>query len=126
MEGCVLKKQPEITKPEIEEAYLLRAHGLSYGQIAKRLGRHTAATIQAALYDRYRRKRENPGKTNHRVARHLDPYLPPAVQAEAETVQSIDWDNLTTSQQYLGDPRPGRSAIDRLSPADRRRLGLKT
>ena len=115
-----MKTWRHLTPADLDFAIKLRARGRSYAQIAAHLGYGIGATkVRLAM-----RKREKPGKTNHRVARYLDPYLPPEVQAEADTVQSIDWENLTPSQQYLGDPRPGRSAIDQLSPADRRRLGL--
>ena len=116
-----MKHWRDLSSADLDLARTLRARGRSYAQIADALGYGIGATkVRLAM-----RKRENPGRTNHRVARHLDPFLPPAVQAEADTVRAIDWEHLTPSQRYLGDPRPGRSAIDQLSPGDRKRLGIE-
>ena len=122
-----MKKWRDLSQDEVKQAYFLRGHGLSYAAIARRLGGYGLSDqkVKRALDGHYKRKRENPGPTNHKVMRHLDPFLPPAVQAEADTVAAIDWENLSPSQRYLGDPRPGRAAIDQLSAADRKRLGIE-
>ncbi len=120
-ESKTVKHWRDLSSADLDLARKLRACGRSYAQIAEALGYGIGATkVRLAM-----RKRENPGKTNHKVLRHLDPFLPPAVQSEAESVQSIDWESLSYSQRYFGDPRPGRAAIDQLSPGDRKRLGIE-
>lgn len=96
------RKYDNLWKPdEISLAKRLRNEGHTYSVIAKQIGR-TAGAVERKLF--------RPGRSPEawRSAFH-NPPIPEHVAAERERAYSAE---LPIGADLMGDPRPGRSALD--------------
>lgn len=104
-----------MTPEQISAARKLRARDYSYRQIAIELGQSlTASIVRNALHPGLRPARiRYVGMTNHKVSRRYNRPPPQEVLQAAET-DAVNRMAMTPSQLLLGDPPPGRSALDKM------------
>jgi hypothetical protein len=111
-----------MTPEQINLAWRLRSRGFSYSKIANEIGGTcTARIVQGVLYPvRHtprpfqKKKYVNPGPVGHTVynQHHASKRYPPEEVLRELERRQVDPELLTPSQVYLGDPWPGRSALD--------------
>ena len=113
-----------ISDEKIAEILALRAKGMSYKKIGTKLGVCSNTAIEALYPARATIKRAERrekyqiaivergvrASTNHVVHSHYNK-MPPEVEEERTRYEAIV---PTLSQEYFGDPRAGRSALDKL------------
>lgn len=107
-----------MTPDQINRAWKLRAANKSYQAIGEALG-VSAKQVRLTLHP-VRRPARKPSHTikapfpnAHKVVKRFTT-IPQAVQDEADRMyQARMTAHLTTGQQLLGDPMPGRSALDK-------------
>lgn len=110
-----MSKRVEI---DIEKARALKAEGWSYTRIGALFGT-TCQTIKVRLepeYDELRKRRTNEIRRAHRGYSIKEIVLPEPRVAEATVaarLAEIPADTRTRGQRLMGDPLPGRSALDR-------------
>lgn len=106
-----------LTLEQINRAWKLRAAGKNYQEVAESLG-VSAKTVRTTLHP-VRRTPRKPSHTikapfpnAHKVIKRFMT-VPQSVQDEADRMYQARMNaHLTTGQQLLGDPMPGRSALD--------------
>jgi hypothetical protein len=111
-----------MTPEQINLAWRLKARNFSNARIAQAIGGTcTARIVQDVLYPaRYtprplqKKKYVNPGPVGHVVynQHHASKRYPPEEVLRELERRQVDPELLTPGQLYLGDPWPGRSALD--------------
>ena len=103
-----------LTPADILKAWKMRAAGATFRDISAALGWSSRAIRLALFPDKHTRpdyRKPLPGQ--HKVIKR-NSTVPESVLAERERMYKIRYtEPLTLSQQYLGDPLPGQSALDR-------------
>jgi hypothetical protein len=110
-----MSKRVEIN---VEKARALKAQGWGYTRIGELLGT-TGQTVKTRLepdYEELRKQRTNEIRRSHRGYSIKDVVLSERRVPEeilAARLAEIPQDTRTQGQRLLGDPLPGRSALDR-------------
>lgn len=106
---------------DTEKARALRLSGLSWSDVAEAIGRNTD-TVRIALdpaFAQRRREADRKRAAKRREAErvvngvHTDGYRAPDPATTARALAAIPTDTRSMFSRFMGDPLPGRSALDR-------------
>lgn len=117
--GSPGRRQMDLPPDQVQRARELRAEGLSWSNIGARLG----------LHEDTMRRRIDPGFKERRTGPRVRAFIRAGgerhvTQAEAETALArVPTDTRSMSARVMGDPLPGRSALDKMRAAQPVKVG---